>query len=634
MSEVPEHARFYRRACKTVNRLLGPRIHLKSGRTDQLKIALRSLGLDLEPHEVAFFAGFVAIVCLVIGLVFLIIAALASMETIVIIMMAPAILVTPIAAYLILEAHPMVLAKRVKVLSLARAPEAINYMVMSMRLSPSITRAIEFASDNTEEPISSELKKVLWDIYMRKHDNVEEAFLNFAYNWSDMEDFKRALYAIRSSALERTEEGMTRSLDKATETVLSGTKRRVETFVSTLATPTTVLFSLGILLPLIIGAMLPMLSLGSMNADFGAEGAEADSQATGHLWIVFLMDVIFPVVGATYAYHVLGNRPGTTIPLHERTGMRDESVRNLRIVAFSAGAVAVITGIAVLAATRHIIGSFLIIWGAGMSISLYYFAMVRGNRRAIKNIRKMEEEFPDALFQLGSRIAEGNPVEHALKTTSETMKGSEIGKLLEKISFQIQISRTTLEEALFGQDGMLSEFPSSTIRATMKILVEVAKKDAHAAGQTMISISTYLRDMKNIEHQIKTSLRSSVESMKATGIIFAPLVMGVTSALYFLLFGVFGGLGGGVTGGLSGGLAGGSAGGLGGGFGTGTGMMAPSLFVLVIGVYLLLTVMIIMYFCTGIEHGADPVERKYQTAVAIPVALLVFTVATMVGPAT
>jgi ABC-type transport system involved in multi-copper enzyme maturation permease subunit len=63
-------------------------------------------------------------------------------------------------------------------------------------------------------------------------------------------------------------------------------------------------------------------------------------------------------------------------------------------------------------------------------------------------------------------------------------------------------------------------------------------------------------------------------------------------------------------------------------------MMAPSLFVLVIGVYLLLTVMIIMYFCTGIEHGADPVERKYQTAVAIPVALLVFTVATMVGPAT
>jgi hypothetical protein len=41
--------------------------------------------------------------------------------------------------------------------------------------------------------------------------------------------------------------------------------------------------------------------------------------------------------------------------------------------------------------------------------------------------------------------------------------------------------------------------------------------------------------------------------------------------------------------------------------------------------------MIIMYFYTGIEHGADPVERKYQTAVAIPVALLVFTVAISIG---
>jgi hypothetical protein len=50
-----------------------------------------------------------------------------------------------------------------------------------------------------------------------------------------------------------------------------------------------------------------------------------------------------------------------------------------------------------------------------------------------------------------------------------------------------------------------------------------------------------------------------------------------------------------------------------------------------IGVYLLLGVMIIMYSCTGVEHGADPVERKYQTAVAIPVAHLVFTVATIVG---
>jgi len=113
--------------------------------------------------------------------------------------------------------------------------------------------------------------------------------------------------------------------------------------------------------------------------------------------------------------------------------------------------------------------------------------------------------------------------------------------------------------------------------------------------------------MKKIEHDIKTSLKSSVDSMKATGMIFAPLVMGVTAGLYFLLSGVFGG------------------------FGQGPQMIPPYLFLLVIGIYLLLTVVIIIYFCTGIEHGADKIERKYQTAFGIPVALLVFTVATFIA---
>jgi hypothetical protein len=55
----------------------------------------------------------------------------------------------------------------------------------------------------------------------------------------------------------------------------------------------------------------------------------------------------------------------------------------------------------------------------------------------------------------------------------------------------------------------------------------------------------------------------------------------------------------------------------------------PDIFVLIVGIYLILTVMIIMYFTTGIEHGADPIERRYQTGIALVVALLIFTVTTV-----
>jgi hypothetical protein len=97
--------------------------------------------------------------------------------------------------------------------------------------------------------------------------------------------------------------------------------------------------------------------------------------------------------------------------------------------------------------------------------------------------------------------------------------------------------------------------------------------------------------------------------MKATGMIFAPLVMGVTSGLFFLLSGVFESLGSGAQ------------------------MIPSPIFVLIVGIYLILTVIIIMYFTTGIEHGADPIERRYQTGIALVVALLIFTVTTVAANA-
>ena len=581
----------------------------KSAKQEELRNALNILGLKLELYEVAFFANLVAFISFLWGFLGLIIISLISFEMGIILMGMSVALVFPLLVHSLILTYPTILAKRIKVSSLARTPEAINYMIMSMRLLPSLDKAVEFAADNTDEPISSALKKILWDIYMRRHNTIEEAFLAFAYDWSDSEDFKRSLYAIGSSALERTEEGLARTLDKASRIVLDGTKRRIEEFISTLTTPTTVLFSLGILLPLIIGAMLPMLSLGLISPDLGMDTVNAGNQSDNVIGMAFLMDVVFPLTGALYAYHILGKRPGTSIVPRMKIDAPKDTIRNLRIISITPGLILVISGIWVIVTTQHILGAVLIVWGIGFPIFFYYFSVTRISKKKKDEILKMEEELPDALFQLGSRIAEGYPVEAALRMASETMKDSKIARLFDRISVHIRITRTTLEDALFGANGILKESQSKTITAAMKVVVELTKKDSFSAGQAIVTISNYLRDMKNLEHEIKVSLKSSVDSMKATGMLFAPLVMGVTSALYFLLFGVFED------------------------FGAGTQMMPPYLFLLIIGIYLLLTVMVIMYFCTGIEHGADPVERRYQTAVGIPVALLVFTITTFAASA-
>ncbi len=219
----------------------------------------------------------------------------------------------------------------------------------------------------------------------------------------------------------------------------------------------------------------------------------------------------------------------------------------------------------------------------------------------------MEDEFPDALFQLGSRIAEGEPLERALKKTSDSMKGTSIAELFAKIAYALQVTRGTLNEVLFGKDGVLNDVPSRTIHATMKSVVEIVKKDAFTAGQTIVNISNYLRDMKKVEHDIRTQLSQTVDMMKTTGMLFAPLVMGITAALYVLLSEEFSELP------------------------NATPMIPNEVFFMILGFYLAFVVIITMYFTVGIEHGEDRVQFKYSIGSALPVAVIIYSAAVILG---
>jgi hypothetical protein len=106
--------------------------------------------------------------------------------------------------------------------------------------------------------------------------------------------------------------------------------------------------------------------------------------------------------------------------------------------------------------------------------------------------------------------------------------------------------------------------------------------------------------MKKVEHDIKTSLTQTVSMMKSTGLLFAPLVMGITASLYVLLSREFANLPG------------------------STQMLSNDLFFMVIGVYLILMVMVTVYFSVGIEHGEDRIELRYSLGNAVPLAIVVY----------
>ena len=591
---------------------------------------LNLLNRNTEPEDIAIFSyvvGFVSLLVMLLMDATLILFAKLKIVEILIFLVIPTLIV-PMATMLFILNYPSILANRLRKRCFSLAPQAINYMIMSMRLTPSLDKAIEFTAENVDEPFASAMRKILWDVHMRKYDSVDEAFLQFAYEWGEHdEEFKRSLYAIKSATAEKTEEGLTRALEKAANTILMGTKMRVEKFTTSLSGPTTILFALGILLPMIVGAMLPMIALGNINIglspniDKNASGNSGDSSL---IQIILLMNVIFPVSTFAYASYILGKHPGTTPPptipddFHDYNCKTNDRNRRTSLSGkYQTLAVSVFISIifillAVLQfanstdTSTQCLGSILIVLGIGFGISYYCNVSTRDQQKEREKVLKMESEFPDALFHIGSRISEGMPLEDALKKTSETMKGSAISTLFERIAYNIQVTRADLNEILFGNAGVFNKVYSRTIRTTMKSIVQMVKKDLVTAGQIILSIADHLKDMKKVDNDIRTQLGSTTDMMRTTSTIFAPIVFGITLSLYGTLFDAFSGI-------------------------STTSMIGVGQFSLILGVYLILTVIITMYFCAGIYWNGDRIVWKNYVGTAMPVAVVLYAATALLG---
>ncbi len=578
----------------------------KRFKREDFKRTMQFVNMDFTYEEILVFSLFLAVFTFLIGLTVIGgIATVYEFPLIEIIMYGvPILTILPAVVMLFAANYPEILEGRMKASTIGEVPETVHYMTMSMRVKPSLHRAVTFAAENTDEPISSGLNGIIWDVYVDKKSSLEESFLDFAVRWGEWnENLKRSLYVIRASMLEKTEEAYRSSLERANDMVIEGTKKEVEDFTNSLKTPTTILFAVGILLPLVIGAMLPMISLAGLDVGgLTAAAGSTQSASIGLPVVVLLMNVICPAGAFLYSYRIVGKRPGTSSPpkIEGAEKKKFHAVISLSIF------VAIALFISLFYNSISFYQPIPILFLVAAPLSYYCLATTLPQKKERKRIVEMEKEFPDSLFQLGSRIAEGTSVERALAKTAETLRGSKTGELFGDIVSSIQIKRLPMEDALFGEEGVLKDFPSQTIKTTMKTVIQITKKDPEEAGKTIIKIAGYQQELRDMDHEVKNKLSKSVEMMKATSMVFAPIVMGIVASLYFMLEEVFTGLGT-------------------------IELISPVAFSSVLGVYLILMSGVITYFTKSIECNLDAIEFKYSLGMTILTSITVYSGALLVG---
>ncbi len=404
---------------------------------------------------------------------------------------------------------------------------AIVYMTIAMRVSPNIENAVKFASENLKGPLAYDLKQLLWDIYNRKYTSMQEALETFINKWKiENEEFTQAIYlietAVHESATKREQ-----SLDEAVAIAVNGTKSRMRQYSRDLRTPVTVLNAMGIMLPIIGLIFFPIVSI------FMPEMVRASFLVIGY-------DVILPVCVFWMMSNALEKRPYTFHhpDISKHPEFRKCSPMKAIILGVAVPIPFIVFGLYGIRASADVVSlnvlssSLLITSGIAAGIVLYCVLSVWKKMKLREEIAQIEDEFAEALFQLGNQLTRGMPIENVLKKFTPSIRDMKISKFFERILYNIETFGMTFEQAVFDKErGAINFYPSTVVSATMKAIVEVSKRGMGVVSDVMVAISNYLKDVRETEEHMKDVLSEVTSSMEVQAFLLAPLTAGVVIAL-------------------------------------------------------------------------------------------------------
>ena len=599
--------------------------------SENYRNAMVYTGFGLEPHETVLFS-YVAAALALSGILifdfflFRITSFEASTSRAVVLLS----LLFPLAILLYMSEYVKIHAKWMKVSSLGDIPEIISYIVMSMKLVPNMEVAIRFAASNSSRPLAKDLKKMIWNLHVREYRGIDDAILEFSNLWGkDSEYFKRALHLIKSSTSEPDEAQRVITLNRSLDLVLESTRNLMDSFASKLKTPTYVLYSIFILIPLALVALMPAITVVGIRFGIGT--------------LVIVYDVVLPLLTFAYAEYILMQRPAAFIPQDipvshpELTNIKKRKQQAMLlssaigIIISSLGYILIYKGnpwnIVSTATLDGIIPpSLFMIWGIVFAVAVYLNISYAPYKKIRDEIRRMENEFSDALFVLGRRISEGRSAEEAFIHTAATMQGSDIGTAFERISLNLMNMRTDIHSAIFDEEfGALKDIYSERIKTTMMLFVESAHKSHVVAGVAIVKLADHLKELQNVELNIKQSLYDMTSTMRTTAAVFAPLIAGVTIALSEVIAKILQNISDSINRLPENAFP-------------GPAQISPEnlnqsipsdLFMFAIGIYIILITVILIRFSGTIEYGGDRVQLRYEIGQILPVTIIVFTVSTI-----
>jgi hypothetical protein len=597
-------------------------------------------GFDVEPVDILRFAYMSAFLTFIIFfsidlvVLFAYYTMVGDLDAITLFFMIIPPVAAPFLVMNLVATFPKTYAKNLQIRSLGDIPEILSYLVMYLKLVPNLENSIRFAASESSTVLAWDLRKLMWDIEIRVYAGVDDAMTHFAMRWGQYSDyFKRSLHLIHGSIQQHDEASRTMTLDRALDVSLEGTKETMNHFAKRLHQPTVMLYSLGIMIPLSLIAMLPAAGLVGLHVTI--------------FQVFFIYDVALPLGIYLYMRKILLSRPATFNPPRIPSNHPDMmALKKQRI-----GTTCLLIGISItLPGTLFLLApcipssfsstgllhylvdakglnavipmTLFFVWGVAFAITFYCEVVSRSAKKIRDGIKAIEKEFSDALYILGKRIAEEKSPEESFQYTAQIMEGSRIAEVFHQTSYNLTAMHSNLYDALFSRDfGSLAFVYSDRVKAMLRLFAEGIQKSQRAVSASLIRIADHLKQLQEVELKINDMLCELTTTLRSTMTVFAPLIAGVTLGITALISRIIGTLG--VT------------------LPKDTSSLIPAsssvsmafalenvrleFFVLVIGIYLIELVVLLTRFTNGISEGDDPTMYMYSLGRTLPLATIVFS---------
>ncbi|MBI2044179.1 hypothetical protein HYT24_02335, partial [Candidatus Pacearchaeota archaeon] len=164
--------------------------------------------------------------------------------------------------YYFVESYPERLANQWRLKASSQMVPALLYVVVYMRHTPNLEKAIAFAAEHLEYPLALDFRKVFYDVQIGRFSTLKESLDSYLDTWRDYSfEFIEAFHLIESSLFEPDEERRISTLERALQVVLEGVYDKMLKFTHDVRSPLTNVYMLTVVLPVLGIALLPLASV-------------------------------------------------------------------------------------------------------------------------------------------------------------------------------------------------------------------------------------------------------------------------------------------------------------------------------------------------------------------------------------